>query len=141
LQDGIQVTGTLAESPVGMSASSTSNTSTTGINPATQSSVPDTTPTPAPAPTEFTIGVSNPISEADKKISGIITISKQGPLQTATGTISGFPDGGTIGPIKGQPADSGITIDQLVTEMIHTLESSITIKYNTEVKLKVTGKK
>jgi hypothetical protein len=43
LQDGIQVTGTLVESPVGMSASSTSNTSTTGINPATSSNTQGST--------------------------------------------------------------------------------------------------
>jgi hypothetical protein len=141
LEDGLQVTGTLVESPIGVSASNTANTSPIGSNTATQSTVPTTTPTPPPASNEFTIGISNPTSEADKKISGVITISKQGPLQTATGTISGFPDGGNIGPIKGQPADSGITVEQLVNEMIHTLESSITIKYNTEVKLKVTGKK
>lgn len=144
LADGIQVTGILKESPVGVSASSTSNTSQAGINPSTEPTVPTTatqSTTNTTTPTEFTIGVSNPISDSDKKISGVITISKQGPLQTATGTISGFPDGGTIGPIKGQPAGSEITIDQLVTEMIHTLESSITTQYKTEVKLKVISKK
>lgn len=139
LEDGIQVTGTLTESPVGMSQSITSNTSPTPTNNATASTPTTSTNspiTPAEA-TQFNIGVSNPTSEADKKISGVITISKQGPLRTATGTVSGFPDGGTIGPIKGEPTGSEISINRLVDEMIKKLESSITTKYNKEIKLTV----
>ena len=122
-----------------MSQSITSNTSPTPTNNATASTPTTSTNspiTPAEA-TQFNIGVSNPTSEADKKISGVITISKQGPLRTATGTVSGFPDGGTIGPIKGEPADSEISINRLVDEMIKKLESSITTKYNKEIKLTV----
>ena len=141
LENGTQVTGTLSESPVGMSQSSTSNTSSAGINPATQSTPPPpTAPVPPASPTEFTIGILNPISEEGRKISGIITISKQGPLLTATGTVSGFPDGGTIGPIKGEPA-SDVTSEQLVNEMIKKLESSMTIQYKKESKLTVISKK
>jgi hypothetical protein len=139
LENGIQVTGTLSESPVGMSQSGASNTSPTGTNPATQSTPPPP-PAPTSAPTEFTIGLLNPVSEADKKITGVITISKQGPLLTATGTVSGFPDGGTVGPIKGEPA-SDVTAEKLVNEMIKKLESSITIQYAKESKLTVISKK
>jgi hypothetical protein len=42
LQDGLQVTGTLVESPVGMSMSNTSNTSSPGVNPATASNTQGT---------------------------------------------------------------------------------------------------
>jgi hypothetical protein len=143
LENGIEVTGILKESPIGMSQSITSNTSPAGTNTsATQSTVPTTTPVPAPvSPTEFTIAILNPISEADKKISGVITISKQGPLKTATGNVSGFPDGGTIGPIKGEPAGDDVTAEQLVNEMIKKLESSMTIQYKKESKLTVISKK
>ena len=139
LENGVQVTGVLSESPVGMSQSSISNTSPTGTNPATQSTPPPP-PSPTSAPTEFTIGLLNPVSEADKKITGVITISKQVPLLTATGTVSGFPDGGTVGPIKGEPA-SDVTAEKLVNEMIKKLESSITIQYAKESKLTVISKK
>ena len=141
LEDGVQVTGTLVESPVGMSQSSTSNTATVGINPATASAPPPTAPTKPTEPTEFTLAVSNAITEADKKITGVVNITRQGPQRTATGTVSGFPDGGTIGPIKGEPADSEVLVDKLVNEMIKKLESSITIKYGKEIKLVITGKK
>jgi hypothetical protein len=70
-----------------------------------------------------------------------VNITKQGPLQTATGIISGFPDNGTIGPIKGEPAGSEISAEQLVNEMIRKLESSITIKYNKDIKLTIISKK
>ena len=138
LDDGIQVTGILKESPTGMSQSSI---------PASSATTPAPTPAPTPEPTptstgtEFTIGLLNPISEVDKKISGVITISKKGPLQTANGTISGFPDGGAIGPISGQPAGTEISAEQLANEMLHTLESSITTKYKKEIKLKIISKK
>ena len=136
LEDGIQVTGTLTESPVGMSPSNTSNRAPVFENTSTKATT-ETAPPNTIDPTQFTIGLSNPVSEADKKITGIVNITKQGPLRTATGNMSGFPDGGTIGPIKGEPVDSGISADQLVNEMIKKLESSITIKYKIEVKLKV----
>ena len=145
LEDGIQVTGTLTESPVGMSPSNTSNRAPIPENPTEPTPPAPTTPT---EPTEFTIGLSNPVSEADKKITGVVNITKQGPLRTATGIVSGFPDGGTIGPIKGEPVGSDVTNEQLVKEMIMKLESSITTKYptfikspNLEVKLTVISKK
>jgi hypothetical protein len=141
LEDGVQVTGTLVESPVGMSQSSTSNTVPVGINPATASAPPPTAPTKPTEPTEFTLAVSNAITEADKKISGVVNITRQGPQRTATGTVSGFSDGGTVGPLKGEPVGSGVSDDKLVNEMIKKLESSITIKYSKEFKLIITGKK
>jgi hypothetical protein len=141
LENGTQVTGTLSESPVGMSQSSTSNTAPVGINPATASAPPPTAPTKPTEPTEFTLAVSNAITEADKKISGVVNITRQGPQRTATGTVSGFSDGGTVGPLKGEPVGSGVSDDKLVNEMIKKLESSITIKYSKEFKLIITGKK
>lgn len=141
LEDGIQVTGTLTESPVGMSQSSASNTAPNFSNPTTQTSTPTEAETINTEPTEFTIALQGAVSEEAKKISGVITISKQGPLKTATGTISGFPDGGTIGPIKGEPTGGDVTSDKLVIEMSRKLESLIYAKYQKSEILDVISKK
>ena len=93
-------------------------------------------------PTEFTIAILNAVSEAGKKISGRVNITKQGPLYTATGIISGFPDGATIGPISGQPTGGGSeVVNSLVEEMLRNLESLIVSKYQIETKLVVVDKK
>lgn len=93
-------------------------------------------------PTEFTIAILNAVSEAGKKISGRVNITKQGPLYTATGIISGFPDGAPIGPISGQPTGGGSeVVNSLVEEMLRNLESLIVSKYQIETKLVVVDKK
>lgn len=93
-------------------------------------------------PTEFTIAILNAVSEAGKKISGRVNITKQGPLYTATAIISGFPDGATIGPISGQPTGGGSeVVNSLVEEMLRNLESLIVSKYQIETKLVVVDKK
>jgi len=140
LEDGIQVTGTLTESPVGMSQSGSPNASPVATNPATEPTPPATAPATL-TPTEFTLAVLDAKSEADKKISGVVNITKQGPQRTATGTVSGFPDGGTIGPIKGEPVGSEVSDDQLVHEMVKKLESAITIKYGVSIILNIVSKK
>jgi len=121
-------------SNLGGTQSSTATAST-----ATQSSVINTNTS---SPTQFTIGILNPTSEASKKVSGTVTISRQGLLYTATGIISGFPDGNTIGPISGAPLSGGTDIiDSLVNEMMINLENSIASNYNVKVKLIVVEKK
>lgn len=121
-------------SNLGGTQSSTATAST-----ATQSSVINTNTS---SPTQFTIGILNPTSEASKKVSGMVTISRQGLLYTATGIISGFPDGNTIGPISGAPLSGGTDIiDSLVNEMMINLENSIASNYNVKVKLIVVEKK
>lgn len=111
---------------------------------ATQSSTQSTTTQSASTsnPTEFTIAILNAVSEAGKKVSGKISITKQGPLYTATGIISGFPDGDTIGPISGQPSGGGSeVVNSLVDEMLRTLENQVISKYHVDTKLVVVDKK
>ena len=105
----------------------------------TQSSSQSTNSNP-----EFTIAILNAASPASKKVTGKVNITKQGPLYTAVGTISGFPDGGTIGPVSGQPASDGgqyrsdeyyKLIDSLVEEVLKNLESLIISKYQVDIKL------
>ena len=121
---------------------SSTTTTTTDPTTGTQSST-GSTPTNTSNP-EFTIAIFNPTSEASKKISGTVTIGRQGPLYTATGVISGFPDGGLIGPISGQPSGGGgqyrsseyyKLIDSLVQEILNNLENQIISKYQVQVKL------
>ena len=81
----------------------------------------------------------NPTSEGSKKVTGKITISKRGPQYTATGVMSGFPDGSSIGPISGQPYDGDV--DALVREMLIILENTIVSNYQVDVRLVVLDKK
>ena len=117
----------------------TTSSATTSSATGTQSSTPITSSNP-----EFTIAIFNPTSEASKKVSGTVTIGRQGPLYTATGIISGFPDGGLIGPISGQPSGGGgeyrsneyyKLIDSLLQEVLNNLENEIISKYQVQVKL------
>jgi hypothetical protein len=61
-------------------------------------------------------------------------------MKSATGFISGFPNGGQIGPIEGQES---ATSDEtsLLESMLRTLEESIITKYNVGIKLVVVEKK
>jgi hypothetical protein len=91
---------------------------------------------------EYIIAILNPTTPNSKNVTGKITISKKGPQYTATGVISGFPDGGSIGPISGQPLSSGDeSVNPLVNEMMRILENEMISKYKVEVKLVVTDKK
>jgi hypothetical protein len=115
-----------------------STTQSTTQTSATQSTTTSTNSNP----TEFTIAILNAVSETGKKISGKVSITKQGPLYTATGIISGFPDGDTIGPISGQPSGGGSEIvNSLVDEMLRTLENQVISKYHVDTKLVVVDKK
>ena len=107
-----------------------------------QTDVNEVTNTQTNESTEFTIAMFNPNSDIGKKISGKITISKQGNTYTPTSIISGFPDGGTIGPILGQPLTGSTELTRsLVEESIKFLEDSITSKYQVQIKLVVVDKK
>jgi hypothetical protein len=130
------------------SASNLGGTQSSTQTSATQSSTQGATQSvsTSTANPEFTIAILNAVSEAGKKVSGKISITKQGPLYTATGIISGFPDGATIGPISGQPTGGGgeyrsndyyKLIDSLVQEVLRNLESLIISKYQIETKLLV----
>jgi hypothetical protein len=91
---------------------------------------------------EYIIGILNPTSENSKKVTGKITIGKRGPESTATGVMSGFPDGSSLGPISGQPSLGGSeVVDSLVNEMLIILENAIVSKYQVQVKLIVVDKK
>jgi hypothetical protein len=91
---------------------------------------------------EFTIGILNPTSQGSKNVTGKITISKRGPQYTATGVMSGFPDGSSIGPISGAPySSSDGSTDALVNEMLIILENTIISTYQVQVKLVVLDKK
>lgn len=89
---------------------------------------------------DYIIGILNPTSEASKKIQGTITVENLGFESVATGKISGFPDGGSIGPIEGTPS-ANASPDELSKEMIRILEDSIVDKYQTQVKLVVLEKR
>jgi hypothetical protein len=125
------------------SASNLGGTQSSTQGTGTQSSTQDNTQgSPNSNPTEFTIAILNAVSEAGKKISGRVNITRQGPLYTATGIISGFPDGATIGPISGQPTGGGSeVVNSLVQEMLRNLESLVISKYQVETKLVVVDKK
>ena len=90
-------------------------------------------------PTEFTIGILNPTTQGSRNVTGKINISKRGPQLTATGVMSGFPDGSSIGPISGQPYDGDV--EALVREMLIILENTIISTYQVQVKLVVLDKK
>jgi len=89
---------------------------------------------------EYIIAILNPTTANSKKVNGKITFTKRGPMKSATGFISGFPDGGQIGPIEGQES---ATSDEtsLLESMLRTLEESIITKYNVGIKLVVVEKK
>jgi len=119
-----------------------SSTQASATQSSTQGPTQSTTTSTNSNPTEFTIAILNAVSEAGKKVSGKISITKQGPLYTATGIISGFPDGDTIGPISGQPSGGGNEIvNSLVDEMLRTLENQVISKYHVDTKLVVVDKK
>jgi hypothetical protein len=89
---------------------------------------------------EYIIAILNPTTANSKKVNGKITFTKRGPMKSATGFISGFPDGGQIGPLEGQES---ATSDEtsLLESMLRTLEESIITKYNVGIKLVVVEKK
>ena len=89
---------------------------------------------------EYTIGILNPTTENSKKVTGKITFNTIGPKKQAVGTLSGFPDGGSIGPIVGGEV-IGSTTDALANEMIINLENEIINKYQVGVKLVVIEKR
>lgn len=90
--------------------------------------------------TEYRIGILNPTSEAGKKIFGKIQITQTGAKKIAVGTISGFFDSGSIGPIS---SPETITSDNqiLIDELMINLEDKIMKQYQTKVKLVVLDKK
>jgi hypothetical protein len=122
------ITGT--SSVVGVTGTTSVTGSTTTSN-QTQSSNTN--------PTEFIIGILNPTTQGSRNVTGKVTISKRGPQLTATGVMSGFPDGSSIGPISGQPYDGDV--EALVREMLIILENTIVSTYQVQVKLVVLDKK
>jgi hypothetical protein len=96
-------------------------------------------PTSSPV-NEYIIGILNPTTANSKNVNGKITFTKKGPMKSATGFISGFPDGGQIGPIEGQESATS-NDDSLLEEMLRTLEGIIISKYEVGVKLVVIEKK
>jgi hypothetical protein len=88
----------------------------------------------------FIIGILNPTSDASKKISGTVTITKNGPEKFATGFISGFPDGRVLGPTNSNGSISASN-DVLVEEMLGILENWIISEYSVNIKLIVLDKK
>ena len=96
-------------------------------------------PTSSPV-NEYIIGILNPTTSNSKNVNGKITFTKRGPMRSATGVISGFPDGGQIGPIEGQESSTS-SDTSLLEEMLRTLEDSIISKYEVSVKLVVIEKK
>lgn len=87
---------------------------------------------------DWTIAILNPTTENSKKVTGKISFSKIGPKTTATGIISGFPDGGTIGPINSSPSISDN--NTIAEEMMIILENKIIEVYNVGIKLVVVEK-
>ena len=89
---------------------------------------------------EYIIGILNPTTSGSKNINGKVTFTKRGPMKSATGFISGFPDGGQIGPIEG-PELIGSSDEALLESMLRTLEDSMISQYGVSVKLVVVEKK
>lgn len=81
------------------------------------------------------IGILNPQSDNDKKVTGSLSFKKRGPKLSVIGTISGFPDGGKIDHQGEESSASGK--ESLIKEMLMILESKIENKYNVAVKLTV----
>lgn len=75
------------------------------------------------APSSYIIGVLNPSSEIESKITGTIDISKNGTDNVAIGRLSGIPQIGSIGPISGQPSNTSSN-DALVQELLMKLEDA-----------------
>jgi len=88
---------------------------------------------------EAIVGILNPKSDGDKKVTGSITFKNRGPFLAAVGKIGGFPDGGTI-EFEGEEASS-TQKDALVREMIGILERMIENKYSVAIKLEIKEKK
>jgi len=84
---------------------------------------------------QYKVSISNPQSDNDEKITGSIIIEKIGIRKQATGELSGFTDGGKIGPVKGGESITN-NLEGLVNEMIIKLESEVQTKYSVQVKLK-----
>ena len=120
------------------SSNSQNNSGSSGTG-GTVSTTSDATGTNT-AGTEYIIGILNPTTENSKKVTGKITFNVTGPQKEAVGTLSGFPDGGSIGPIIGAKSSASDT-NSLANEMIIILENEIIKKYNVGVKLVVIDKK
>lgn len=89
---------------------------------------------------EYIVAILNPTTENSKKVTGNIKINTLGPKKQAIGNLSGFPDGGTIGPLQSEFLISG-SESVLVETMIVSLENEIINKYQVQVKLVVVDKK
>ena len=82
---------------------------------------------------EYKIRIKNATTDNDKKVAGSISFSKVGPKNTASGSVSGFPDGGTLSA-KGAPSFSA-SYDVLAEEIVSNLQSQLVDKYNVGVTL------
>lgn len=89
---------------------------------------------------EYIIAILNPTTENSKKVNGKITFNKSGPKSQAIGTLEGFPDGGSIGPIIGAESFTA-DLNALANEMLIILQDEIIKKYQVNVKLVVVEKR
>jgi len=114
---------------------------------------PDTTASPTPAgaapkeepkketPPQYVLKSANDRADLSglDKVSGSIVFKIDGSNKTAVGELSGFPDGGLIGPIEGVPSSTA-GYDALQQEMIRLLESKVSEKYQLTLVLSATKK-
>ena len=126
--------GSAGTSGVGQSTNATNSNGTSGVSGATQSNTTQTTPA------SYIIGILNPSSEIESKITGRIDISKNGTDSVAIGRISGLPGGQSLGPISGQPTNSSSN-DSLVEELLKKLEDLFSSQFGYLVKFVVLDKK
>lgn len=87
---------------------------------------------------EVILGILNPQTDAAKAISGKITFETQGLEKRAIGSLTGFPDSGTIN-ITGEYAE--VTLDALTDEMRKLLQGKMRNKYNVNYELTIIEKK
>jgi len=95
------------------------------------------TPTQTPAGQEYIIGMKDPKTDNDKKITGKIVIESGGSDRIAKAEIGGFPDGKTIGPIEGGRTKVGLPVDGVIGESLIRLQDLIIQQYNTNITLEV----
>lgn len=133
-----QVSGTQSDAPFNQQGlntnSGTSGTSGTSVTTGSTGQITQNTTT------QYVVGILNPNSEAAKRVTGTINISKSGSNTAVTGTITGLPDGSSIGPLMNNTPSSSSN-DALVEQMIKTLEDSIIAKFQVRIKLVVLDKK
>lgn len=132
-----QISATQSDAPSSQLISTTPSSTTSGTSGTSGVTNAENQQSPS---TQYILGILNPTSQGAKRITGTVNISRNGPNSTTVGTLTGLPDGSTIGPLVANKP-SNASNDVLVEQMIRVLENSIMNTYQVKIKLIVLDKK